>query len=162
MSQEHSDQASDNRADDERRLLKTMILNPACIAEVAGIVSRHHFSEKVHAVIFETLVAMNTEDISIDLDTLEDQLSQRGVLDEIDGDYLASLAIGLAETLEVADYARQVRDTAISQRLLVIAATLWDRVMNDEDADTIATWARRELDTIMQPYQNDVDNISNK
>ncbi len=84
------------------------------LGAVTSIVSSRDFYEERHQQIFEALVGLADKGETIDLLTLQEELIQRGVFEQIGGfAFLLGLFDKLPTTLQVADYAKTVRLCAL-------------------------------------------------
>lgn len=131
----------------EAALLGVLLRVPGAYRDVAGMVEPGHFFEPENAEVFAMILRRQGQDISPTM--LAAEAKER--LGEDGPDYLRMLAAEIVTVINVASYARTIRDLAQRREMLGFAEELKDRARDltiDETADQISGWANSELSEI--------------
>jgi len=103
----------------EAAVLGSMIIDPACIGQVALLVTESAFYHFEHQRIFSSLVNLYENGGAIDLVLLRDDLKKRNELAEIGGvDYLKKLAESVPSSANHAYYAQIIKDKYLMRELI--------------------------------------------
>ena len=103
----------------ERALLGSILIDPASLNEIAGKVSHHEFYVKEHQEIFLAMRELFDASQEIDLVTLIDMLVHKGVYEKAGGEeYIRSLLDATPSAMNVADYARIVKEESDRRRVI--------------------------------------------
>lgn len=134
----------------EQALLGSMMLHRDAIGDVLPIIHRNEserFYRPDHRRLFEVLVDMYDRGDPIDIVTTRDELSRRGLLEEVGGvEYLVQLAESVPSHLHAEHYARIVCDKALLRELIVAAGRMMEEgYRQGEDARTILDRAEQLL-----------------
>ncbi len=106
----------------EQAVLGSMIIDPACIDEVAGAIKEDYFYLKQHQQIYSAIAAMYQFSQAIDFISLLDKLKKDGVYDETSGkEYLTQLVQRVPSAANVLTYINIIREHYY-QRALMLAA----------------------------------------
>lgn len=106
-------------ADAEQAVLGSMIIDPACISEVAVSVKTEYFYIPQHKEIFSAISSMYELNQAIDFISLLDRLKKQGVFDEIGGkDYLTRLVQKVPSSANVGSYIDIVREQYYQRALM--------------------------------------------
>ncbi len=106
-------------ADAEQAVLGSMIIDPACISEVAVSVKTEYFYIPQHKEIFSAISSMYELNQAIDFISLLERLKKQGVFDEIGGkDYLTKLVQKVPSSANVGSYIDIVREQYYQRALM--------------------------------------------
>lgn len=125
----------------EQSVLGAMLIERDAIIRAGAILTGTDFYRDAHRSIFEAMMAMQESGDAVDLITLSDALTARGVLAEIGGmAYLTTLASAVPTAANVEHYARIVQQASLrrqgindAQRLIAQLAEggeVADRIIN--------------------------------
>jgi replicative DNA helicase len=105
--------------DAERSVLGAILLDNAAYTYAAELLLAEDFSNDAHRRVFARMVALAETGRPIDPVTLTDELLRTGELEAVGGvAYLSALTEGLPRSVNVAHYARIVKDKAVRRRLI--------------------------------------------
>ena len=103
----------------EQAVLGSILIDPACMDRLAGIISRDDFYMTEHAEIYSAMQSMYMTSKNIDVVTLINELVTLGTYDEAGGrEYLKLVAEAVPTSANAADYAQIIRDKAILRQLI--------------------------------------------
>ncbi len=112
----------------EMSLLGSMLLHRDAIGDVVPLISRgeaDRFYLPEHRKLYEVLVDMYDADQAIDLVTFRNELSRRGLLEQVGGvDYVVQLVESVPSHLHAEHYARLVVDKAMLRELISAAGKI--------------------------------------
>jgi len=131
----------------EAAVLGSIVLDNECAGEILQIISPEAFYSTRHLRIYQTLIQLYDQRRAVDLITLRDELSRRGVLEEIGGvQFLTELVESVPSAANAVHYARIVRDRAIL-RSLIAACTNILREAHEarDDAQTVLDNSERKI-----------------
>jgi len=131
----------------EAAVLGSIMRDNECAGEVVQILSAESFYSRKHLVIYDCLVSLYDNRRAIDLITLRDELSRRGMLDEVGGlAYLTEVLDSVPSAANAVSYAHIVRDRALL-RSLISACTgiLRDAHEARESADMILDRSEKRI-----------------
>ena len=136
----------------ERAVLGAMLLEKETIPKVLQIItdSKSFYSE-VHALIYEGIASLFNENKPIDILALKEDFHKKGKLKEVGGaSYLADLVNSVPTTVNVAYYARIVKEKHILRGLLKTADFI--RFLSYDDS--------QDLDIILDKAQGSIFDIT--
>jgi replicative DNA helicase len=136
----------------ERAVLGAVLLNAEAIHQAVDFIRETDFFRDAHRRIFARMLDLMERGQAIDFITIKDELGRTGDLDQVGGPaYIASLVDGLPHGVNIADYARIVKEKA-SLRSLIQSANrvLASAYQAEEDAETIVDEAEREIFAIAE------------
>ena len=111
----------------EQSFLGGLMLDPNAWLKVADRVRPEDFYRPSHRIMFEVMAGLADANEPIDVVTLSEALSARGLLDKAGGNaYLAELLDGTPGAANVAAYADIVREHAALRRLIAAAGEISD------------------------------------
>ena len=103
----------------EQSLLGSILINPACMDDIAVLVSADDFYMPEHAEIYRAMQSMYLKSKNIDVVTLIEELVQTGTYDESGGrEYLRLVAEAVPTASNAKDYAKIVASKAILRQLV--------------------------------------------
>ena len=118
----------------ERALLGSILIDPPCITEVLTVVSADDFYLAEHKEIFLAMRELFDASRELDPVTLVDALVHKGVYEKAGGeDYIRSLNDATPTAMNVADYARIVKEESIRRRIIETCATVSDMSFGEQD-----------------------------
>jgi len=136
----------------ERAVLGAVLLNAEAIHRAVEFITERDFFRDAHRRIFTKMLELMERGQAIDFITVKDELGRSGDLDQVGGPaYIASLVDGLPHGVNVADYARIVKEKS-SLRSLISSANriLASAYQTEEDAGGIIDEAEREIFAIAE------------
>jgi len=136
----------------ERAVLGAVLLNAEAIHRAVEFITERDFFRDAHRRIFVKMLELMERGQAIDFITVKDELGRSGDLDQVGGPaYIASLVDGLPHGVNVADYARIVKEKS-SLRSLISSANriLTSAYQAEEDAGGIIDEAEREIFAIAE------------
>jgi replicative DNA helicase len=115
-------QALPHSDESERAILGAILLDPAILLDLEGVLAPDDFYSERHQILFG---AMRTLGELCDLRTLQSHLELEGTLKRIGGlAYLAGLDTDLPDITRTATYAEIVKERALRRRLILLAGEL--------------------------------------
>lgn len=140
----------------EQSLLGSIMINPACMDEIAGITSADDFYLKEHSEIYKAMQSMYLKSKSIDVVTLIDELVKAGTYDEAGGrEYLKLVAEAVPTAANAKDYASIIRDKAVLRQLIGAGEEIAEAAYaGDEEADTLVEFAETKVFRIAEGREN--------
>jgi len=103
----------------EQGVLGSILIDGEAMATVAELLCPSDFYRDAHQRIYETMLDLYTHREAVDILTLTDALSHKGVLHDVGGPaYLAGLVSGVPTSGNIEYYARIVERTACQRRLI--------------------------------------------
>jgi DNA-binding MarR family transcriptional regulator len=139
----HSSSPSDNplpqNPDAERAVLGAVLLDNSALAVALKTLSSGDFFSHVHQKVFRCMIQMVESGNQIDLITLNDALTARNELRDIQEiGYIAALADGIPKVSNVEHYARIVKQKAALRQLVHFGEKLTRQAMqSDADLPTL-------------------------
>ncbi|MEI6668995.1 MAG: replicative DNA helicase [Acidobacteriota bacterium] len=131
----------------ERAVLGAILLNAEAIHHAVEFITDADFFRDAHRRMFAKMMLLAERSQAIDFITLKEELGRTGELDQVGGPaYIASLIDGLPHGINVAEYARIVKQKA-SLRALIYTANrvLASAYAAEDDAETVIDDAEREI-----------------
>lgn len=136
----HADMMPPANIEAERGVLGSMLLENETIPAVASILDPGDFFRDTHAIVFRSIVDLQSRGNAADAITLIEDLRLRGSLDRIGGeDEIAALLKEVPHAANAVYYARIVRQKAVGRRIVQSAkASILDACSNTYTADELA------------------------
>ena len=133
--------------DAEQSVLGAILLDNTAINPAGETLTPEDFCGEAHRVVFEAMVALSEDDAPIDAVTVAERLARSGQLERAGGlGYLSTLMDGLPRALNVANYARIVKDKSSLRNLISSANTIiTSAISGDEPTDDIIDQAERRI-----------------
>ncbi|MDX1583476.1 MAG: replicative DNA helicase [Thermoanaerobaculia bacterium] len=105
----------------ERSVLGSILLDNHAFYRVVGTIREEDFYKDQHRLIFATMARLAGDSREIDLLTLKEELSRKGLLDQAGGAaYLSSLVDGIPDIANAERYAKIVKEKSTLRRLIVM------------------------------------------
>lgn len=135
-------------------LLGSLLIDKEAILKVADIVAPEDLYKTAHARIFETILELYARNEPVDLLTLSNRLTEKGLLEGVGGkSYLVSLADAVPTASNVINYAQIVRRKSTRRRLLTAAQEISRLGFQEEgEIDEVLDEAQRHLFGVSQNY----------
>jgi replicative DNA helicase len=136
----------------ERAVIGAVLLDGAVIHHALEYLDERAFFRDAHRRIFEKMRKLFERGQAIDFITVNDELGRTGELDDVGGPaYVASLVDGLPHGVNVADYARIVKEKATLRALITAANQMLVTAYEAErDAAEIVDEAERSIFSIAE------------
>jgi replicative DNA helicase len=136
----------------ERAVIGAVLLDGAVIHHALEYLDERAFFRDAHRRIFEKMRKLFERGQAIDFITVNDELGRTGELDDVGGPaYVASLVDGLPHGVNVADYARIVKEKATLRALITAANQMLVTAYEAErDAAEIVDDAERSIFSIAE------------
>lgn len=140
----------------EQSLLGAILIDPACMDDIAVIVSADDFYVPEHAEIFRAMQSMYLKSKNIDVVTLIEELVQSGTYDESGGrEYLRLVADAVPTAANAGDYAKIVRDKAILRELIAAGEDISEAAYaGDDEAEALVEYAESKVFRIAEGREN--------
>lgn len=120
--------------DAEKAVLGSMILDAAAIDSVRAIVTKQHFFNSRHQLIFEALCELHEKRTVIDFTTVIDELRRRRVLEEVGGPpYILSLEQHVFSTANASHHAHIIRQKHQLRELIRITDDIKQEAFTERD-----------------------------
>ncbi len=141
----------------ERAILGAILVDTAACDRATETLAPPDFYRDAHARIFEAMLALSAARSAIDLVTLKEALARAGALEEVGGPvYISSLVDGVPRSINVAHYARIVKEKATLRRLIFAAnKILGDAYEAEENADTVLDAAEQAVFAVAEDRLRD-------
>jgi replicative DNA helicase len=156
----------------EQAALGSMLIEAAAIEKVRGLVEPADFYREAHRVIFEAILSLVERHQPVDLLTLQEQLRDQGVLDDVGGTaYLVQLTEAPASAANASHYAKHVEEKATLRRLIEashriqeVAYSATDKVDDivDQSEQAIFAVANRRSTSFFRPMKTLVHDMLEK
>jgi replicative DNA helicase len=112
-----------NDIDSEKSVLGAVLIDSSAINNVAEILRQEHFYKKEHSLIFQSMLELFEKRNPIDVVTLKDHLTKKGILKEIGGgEYLAELLNSVPTSAYSEHYANIVKSSYVKRKLIEVAS----------------------------------------
>ena len=136
----------------EQAVIGSMLIDPACIAEVIELLRPDDFYAEEHQRIFETIYSMFNSALKIDPVTVLDRLKAQGYYDEAGGRaYLMQLMEVTPTSANVKEYAAIVRDKSMLRAIANAAGEIQNLAFAGAgSASEIAELAEQKIYNVRQ------------
>lgn len=145
----------------EESLLSAILLDDSTLIDVVETLSPEDFYSTSHQKIYEAVVDLFTKSEPVDLITLANRLTEKGLLEEISGrghrgiTYLSWLTDAAPAAVNAPHYARIVRDRATLRRMIQKANEITRRCYDAQgDVDEIINFAESAVFEISEDKIN--------
>lgn len=135
----------------EQSLLGAILIDPAALNEVAGILAADDFYLNEHKQIYLAMQELFLANREIDVVTLIDMLVRKGIYDKSGGeDYIRTLSEAVPDALNVKDYARIVKEKSVLRQLIDACGEISEDAYSEQEA----------VESILDHAQNQIFNIA--
>ena len=140
----------------EQAVLGSILIDPACMDRLAGIISRDDFYMTEHAEIYSAMQSMYMTSKNIDVVTLINELVTLGTYDEAGGrEYLKLVAEAVPTSANATDYARIIRDKAILRQLIEAGESITEAAyIGDDTVGNLVEYAESQVFRIAEGREN--------
>jgi replicative DNA helicase len=138
----------------EASVLGGIMLDRDAIIKVADILSPDDFYNQQHRQIFETMLDLFDDRASIDVLTVSNRLTEKGLLEDIGGmSYLTSLVNLTPSAAHVVHYAQIVQRKGTLRKLIQASSDIINSAYGEvEDIDLLLDTAEQKLFGVSQKY----------
>lgn len=131
----------------EQSLLGALLVNNDALAHIGDGLRAEHFYEPLHGRIFDAIQKFNNKGLIANPVTLKHYFDQDTSLADIGGGaYLAKLAAGAINVINIADYGQMIYDLALKRQLIGIG----EEMVNTAYQQAIDTPATQQIETAEQ------------
>ncbi len=135
----------------EQAVLGSIVIDPACVPTVLGMLSPDDFYIDVHKMIYETVVAMFTMGKKIDYVTILDEIKMSGNKGKVDRDFFLKLVETTPTSANVEQYADIVRGKSMLRDLQSVSSEIMELTKNEqEDPQNVAELAEQKVYSVRQ------------
>jgi len=140
----------------EQAVLGSILIDPACMDKLAGIISRDDFYMTEHAEIYSAMQSMYMTSKNIDVVTLINELVTLGTYDEAGGrEYLKLVAEAVPTSANATDYAQIIRDKAILRQLIEAGESITEAAyVGDDTVGNLVEYAESQVFRIAEDREN--------
>jgi len=140
----------------EQAVLGSILIDPACMDRLAGIISRDDFYMTEHAEIYSAMQSMYMTSKNIDVVTLINELVMLGTYDEAGGrEYLKLVAEAVPTSANATDYAQIIRDKAILRQLIEAGESITEAAyIGDDTVGNLVEYAESQVFRIAEGREN--------
>lgn len=133
----------------EQAVLGSMMLSPAAADTCRQALAESDFYRPAHQLIFGAITSLMFAGQTPDPVTVKDRLEHLEVLARCGhADYLHTLIASVPTPASAAEYARIVRDRAVTRRLREAGQRILQRSSETGDAHGLVEWALREVEDV--------------
>lgn len=138
----------------EQSLLGALLIDKDAILKIADVVRPEDFYRQAHTDIFSTMLELHAKREPIDMTTLPNRMSEKGMLESSGGRaYLTELSAMVATAAHVVHYAEIIQTKATRRRLLTAAGEIVGLAHEEtEDLDSLLDDAEQRLFGVSQKY----------
>lgn len=135
----------------EQAVLGSIVIDPACVPTVLGMLSPDDFYIDVHKMIYETVVAMFTMGKKIDYVTILDEIKMSGNKGKVDRDFFLKLVETTPTSANVEQYADIVRGKSMLRDPQSVSSEIMELTKNEqEDPQNVAELAEQKVYSVRQ------------
>ncbi|MBQ8431869.1 MAG: replicative DNA helicase [Clostridia bacterium] len=121
----------------EQSLLGSVLIDPASLTEIAGLIHEGDFYLTEHRQIYLAMLELFRANNEIDVVTLIDMLVVKGIYDKSGGeDYIRTLTEVVPDALNIKDYARIVKEKSVLRQLIDACGTISEAAYSEQEAVT--------------------------
>lgn len=142
--------------DAEQAVIGSVLIDPASLDIVTGIISSDDFYLEEHRSIYSAMQGMYLKSRSIDVVTLVDELVHQGVYDEAGGkEYIRLISESVPTSSNVRDYANIVRDKSVLRALIAACEEVTEAAYTEEeDVQRLVEMAESKIYAIAEQKEN--------
>ena len=145
-----------NNIEAEKSVLGAAMLSKDALADVVDVVKPDDFYHAAHKEIFSIMIDLFTNNVSVDIVTVCEELKKRKALELVGGRaYVASLSSEAPSTSNAAEYAKIVAEKASMRQLIKTAEEIREKGYEEAmDAREILDYAENGIFKIAQQRQS--------
>ncbi|MHC1749040.1 MAG: replicative DNA helicase [Cellulosilyticaceae bacterium] len=147
----------------EQSVLGAIIMDHEAITVASEIIRPQDFYRPDHQEIYSAILELYTTNTPVDLVTIQNRLSEKGVLEQVGGiGYLAELATIVPTSAHIKQYAKIVEDKAVLRRLIKASQEITGKSYGgDEAIEDIMGFAEKQVfDIIQNRHTEDFSHIN--
>jgi replicative DNA helicase len=131
----------------EQAILGGILINNEAMNQIMDILAPECFYREAHAHLFEGMMHLYNNDEPVDLITLSQHLTHKGLLEKTGGpDYLSSLVEAVSTSAGIAFHAKIVRDLYVRRKLLIQCSTISESCLqNWQSTDELLDMAEQTI-----------------
>ena len=134
MSDSMMDRVPPHNTEAEASVLGAIFLEPQALITASEILIADDFYHIAHQKIFQTMLNLSDQGISIDFVTVTEELSAKKELEDVGGlSYITELTNAVPTAANISHYAKIVEEKAILRRLIRVASKIADDGYTRED-----------------------------
>lgn len=152
-----------NSIEAEQSVLGAIIMDQEAVIVASEILRPSDFYRPDHQEIYGAILDLYTTGNPVDLVTIQNRLTEKGVLDQVGGiAYLAELATIVPTSAHIKQYAKIVEDKAVLRRLIKASQEITAKsYAGDEAIPDIMGFAEKQVfDIIQNRHSEDFSHIS--
>lgn len=141
----------------EQSVLGSMIMDHEAVVVASEILRSADFYRPDHGEIFAAIMALYTTGSPVDLITIQNQLVQNGVLEQVGGlEYLTDLANFVPTSAHIRQYAKIVQEKATLRKLIKASQDIAGKsYQGEEPLDNIMSFAEKSIFDVLQNKKTD-------
>lgn len=145
-----------NNIEAEKSVLGAAMLSKDALADVVDVVKPDDFYQAAHKEIFSIMIDLFTNNVSVDIVTVCEELKKRKALEIVGGRaYVASLSSEAPSTSNAAEYAKIVAEKASMRQLIKTAEEIREKGYEESmEAREILDYAENGIFKIAQQRQS--------
>jgi replicative DNA helicase len=131
----------------EKSVLGAVLVNNATFESLSIMLRPEDFFRRAHRDIFAAMFRlMGVPNGQVDLVTIMDDLTRKGLLDESGGPaYISQLTDGLPRSSNAMHYARIVKEKSQARQIIRMATELLEKAYDGEEAESLIKKADRQI-----------------
>ncbi|HEY8345822.1 MAG TPA: replicative DNA helicase [Symbiobacteriaceae bacterium] len=135
----------------EQSVLGAMLIDSEVVSRIVNLLHPEDFYVDRHQQIFAAMLSLFNRGEPVDLITVQDELRNRNLLEEVGGlTYLTSLINLVPTTANAEQYARIVEEKATLRRLQVVARKIVEDCYTSEDTEATLQEAEKAIFAVTQ------------
>ncbi len=140
-----------NNIEAEQSVLGSMIMSRDVLVEMSAILTKEDFYRNENGIIFETMVKMADEGLTVDLITLSEKLKEANAPAAVQSTaFLKSLIMAVQTVSNAKDHAKIIKDNALLRRIIEV---------NNEIADSCYA-LNENVDSILETTEKKIFNLT--
>jgi replicative DNA helicase len=122
--------------DSEKAVLGSIMIRPGAIFEVNDFIIPDSFYASRHAEIYKTMLEMSSKGEPIDLLSLSDKLSQKGLIDQVGGSiYLAELVNSVPASTNIKYYGEIINKKHLLRKIINAGSEIFELGFKEDTDD---------------------------
>ncbi len=136
----------------EQSVLGALLIDRNALSEVSGRLKPEAFYLEKHRAIFDAIMELYEDSLPVDVVTVAEILSRRGVLEKIgEVEYLANLATSVPTTANIKHYTSIIEDKALLRQLVSISGEIAEMSLSGGlEGDEVLQLAEKSIFDISQ------------
>lgn len=136
----------------EQSVLGAIIMDSDAAGIASEIITPDDFYRPDHRLIYDAIIDLYNKTEPIDLVTIQNKLTEKGVLEQIGGiGYITQLAAFVPTSAHIKQYAKIVESKAVLRRLIKASADISAKSYEgQDDIEDVVNYAEKKIFDIMQ------------